>query len=99
MTIAEEQDVPLTQLWSIYITASVNLSALKLYRAALDYQDEALQLALRLEIPFYISRTYKYIGLAYGALQQFDLAFENVRRAYEQGKSREKDRDGKNMMA
>jgi CHAT domain-containing protein/tetratricopeptide (TPR) repeat protein len=99
MTIAEVQDVPPTQLWSIYIVASANLSALKLNRAALDYQDEALQLALRLKTPFYISRSYQNIGLTYGALRQFDLAFESVRRAYEQGKSRETERDGKNMMA
>jgi CHAT domain-containing protein/tetratricopeptide (TPR) repeat protein len=99
MTIAEVQDIPPTQLWSIYSVASANLSALKLNRAALDYQDEALQLALCSDNPGLISRTYQNIGLTYGALRQFDLAFENVQRAYEQGKSREKERDGKNLMA
>ena len=99
MTISEEQDAPATQLWSIYMAASMNLSAQKLYRAALDYQHEALQIGLAAKIPVYISRAYQNIGLTYGALHKFDLAFENIRRAYEQGKSRETERDGKNMMA
>jgi CHAT domain-containing protein/tetratricopeptide (TPR) repeat protein len=99
MTIAEEQGASPTQLWSIYIATSVNLGALRLYRAALDYQLEALQLALTSKIPGLISRSYQFIGLTYGAMRQFDLAFENVRRAYEQGRPLAVERSGKSIMA
>jgi CHAT domain-containing protein/tetratricopeptide (TPR) repeat protein len=99
ITTAEEQGAPQTQLWGVYIAASVNLSALKLYRAALDYQQEALHLALSMKKPRPISRSYENIGLTYGALRQFDLAFENIRRAYDEGKRRATEHDGKNMMA
>lgn len=95
-TVAQEADTSPMQLWAMYTAVSLNLSALHLHRAALDYQNEALQLALPLNSPLYLSRSYQYIGVTYGALHQFDLAFENVRRAYEQGK---RAADGQNMMA
>jgi len=95
--VAQEIGTPPKQRWGIYIAGSQNLSALQLYRAALDYQNEALQLALASGIPLLISRSYQYIGSTYGALGQFDLAFENMRRAYEQSKSI--GADGKSMMA
>jgi CHAT domain-containing protein len=95
--LAGEVDTPPQQLWGIYIAGSQNLSALQLYRAALDYESEALKLALASGIPLLISRSYQYIGLTYGALRHFDLAFENMRRAYEQGKPLAA--GGKSMMA
>jgi CHAT domain-containing protein/tetratricopeptide (TPR) repeat protein len=89
------------QIWGLHIATSLNLSALKLYRAALDYQQEALQLILALPrpVPLYISRSYQYIGLTYGSLGRFDLAVQNVRQAYEQGKTLAVERIGQNMMA
>ena len=99
MTIAEQQGASPGQLWSIHIATSLNLSALKLYRAALDYQHEALQLVSASGNPLLISRSYQYKGLTYGARRQFDLAFDNVRQAYEQGKPLAAERNGKNMMA
>ena len=87
MTIAQEEDASPAQLWNLYITVSQNLSALQLYRAALDYQNEALQLVLPpANSPPLLARSYNFIGVTFGAMQQFDRAFENVRRAYEQGK-------------
>jgi CHAT domain-containing protein/tetratricopeptide (TPR) repeat protein len=99
MNIAREEDALPRQKWGVYIAASLNLSALRLYRAALDYQREALQLALASGIPLLVSRSYQNIGLTYGSLRQFDLAFENVRRAYDQGKPLAAEPNGQNMMA
>jgi len=99
MATAEEEGASAMQRWGIYIAVSLNLSVLKLYGAALDYQKEALQLALASGVPLYISRSYQYVGLTYGSLQQFDLAIENVRLAYEQGKSLATERNGHNMIA
>jgi CHAT domain-containing protein/tetratricopeptide (TPR) repeat protein len=99
MTIAREDNALPRQQWGVYIAASLNLNALQLYRAALDYQHEALQLAFLSGIPLLISRSYQNIGLTYGSLRQFDLAFENVHRAYEQGRPLAAEPNGQNMMA
>ena len=93
-----ENERALDKIWRIQITISLNLYALELYRAALDYQKEALLLAETLP-PLYISRSYQHIGLTYGALGQFDLALQNVRLAYEQGKPLSGESLGQNMMA
>jgi CHAT domain-containing protein len=99
LDLALEQGAPPTRIWGIHIAASLNLTALQLYRAALDYQNEALQLVLPLRIPLYVSRSHQYMGLTYGSLGRFDLAVENVRLAYEQGQPLAGERMGQNMMA
>ena len=99
MVMAEQERASPAQWWGIHIAISLNLSALKLYRAALDYQHEALQLVMPTGSPIYISRSQQYLGLTYGALRQFDLALENVQRAYDQGMARGAERIGQNIMA
>lgn len=99
LAVAHNVIVPAAEVWSIHIAISLNLSARKLYRAALDYQNEALQLVLPSQAPLYLSRSYQYIGLTYGSLQKFDLAMQSVRQAYDQGKSLAAERNGQNMMA
>lgn len=93
-----ENERALDKIWRVQTTISLNLYALKLYRAALDYQKEALVLAQALP-PLYVSRSYQYIGLTYGALGQFDLALQNARLAYEHGKPLAGENMGQNMMA
>ena len=88
------------QIWGMHVALSLNLHVLKLYRASLDYQNEALQLVLRNpKATLYHSRSYRFLGLTYAALQRFDLAVENLRLAYEKGQSQASDRTGQNMMA
>ncbi len=99
MALADKDAASSRDLWAIYMATSLNLSVLHLYRAALDYQKEALQLVQPLGIPLYISRSYLYRGLTYGSLRQFDLGFESIRRAYGQGKPIASKRNGQNMMA
>lgn len=99
MAMAQVEGTPPIKLWGVHITVSLNLSELRLYRAALDYQTEALQLALQSGSPLYISRSYQFVGLTFGSLQQFDLALQNVRNSYEQGRPLSAQRIGQNMMA
>lgn len=99
LALAQKEQATPNDLWGIYTTTALNLSALQLYRATLDYQNEALQYAIRLGTPLLISRSHQYIGLTYGSLRQLDLAFENVRRAYEQARPLAAERNGQNMMA
>lgn len=96
---AEEDKSWPAHWWGIHIAVSLNLSALKLYRAALDYQHEALQLALPGGSPLFISRSKQSISRTYASLRQFDLALENTSDAYELGRTRASERIGKNIMA
>jgi CHAT domain-containing protein len=101
IAIADEEHVDMTQRWLLHIPISLNLFALKLYRAALDYQNEALQLALCApqNSPLSVSRSYQFIGLTYGSLRRFDLALENLHKSYEQGRRLAHEPNGLNMMA
>lgn len=99
LAVAQAEGVPATQLWGLHVAASLNLTALHLYRAAVDYQNEALQLALQSRQPLIISRSYQWLGLTYGSLRQFDLALKNLHHAYEQGRPLAHERNGQNMMA
>ena len=101
LTTAERQRAPPTEIWGIHITTSMTLTAIRLYRAALDYQKETLQLALASKVPapFFISRSYQHIGRSYGSLGQFELALQNIRLAYEQGQEIAKDPNGQSLMA
>ena len=100
LTLNEVKSIPDDIIWQAYIATSANLCNLKLYRAALDYQNEALQLlSSQPEAALTRSRNYQYIGITYGYLKQFDLAFQNVQLAYEQGKPLANERNGRSMMA
>ena len=99
LATAEKQRAPPNAIWGVYISTSLTLTAVKLYRAALDYQNEALNVALLSQSDLLRSRSYQYIGLTYGSLKQVELALQNVRLAYEQGKSVANEPIGQNMMA
>jgi CHAT domain-containing protein len=99
ITRAENERTAPTQLWGMYIAAAFNFNNLHINRAALDYQREALSIALDSQIPLYISRSYQYSGLSYGNLGAYDEALKNVRRAYEQGLPLAGEPNGQNMMA
>lgn len=96
---AETERARPMQVWGVHIAVSLNLTARELHRAAFDYQNEALKLALASGLPLYLSRSYQYIGLTYGALKQFDPAFQNMRLAYDQGKALSGQRNGQSIMA
>jgi len=100
LTLNEQTPATANDIWGIYIATSLNLCVLKLYRAALDYQNEALQiLSSAPETALTRSRNYQYLGLTYGYLKQFDLAFQNVQLAYDQGKPVANERNGQSIMA
>ena len=100
LSTAETYRAPPTDVWSIHLATSQALTAIRLHRAALDYQKESLEIALALNprSPLLISRSYQSLGRTYGSLRQFEPALQNVRLAYEQGQSTN-DRNGQSMMA
>ncbi|MFL6228575.1 MAG: CHAT domain-containing protein [Pyrinomonadaceae bacterium] len=85
--------------WGLYTAISFNFNLLHLDRAALDYQREALRLALDSKMPLYVSRSYEYLGETCGRLQLDDEAFDDLRRAYEEGEKVSGQPLGRNMMA
>jgi CHAT domain-containing protein len=87
------------QIWGIYIAIAFNFNALGYYQAALNYQREALQIALDSHRPLFISRSYQYIGLTYGRLKLYDEAIHHAQLAYQQGQALSSERNGLNMMA
>ena len=100
LDLTDKNEAQPNQMWGLHVAVSLNLSALKLYRPALDYQNEALQLVLsNRKGALYRSRSYQFIGITYAALRRFDLAVENLRLAYDEGKLLAAERNGRNMMA
>jgi CHAT domain-containing protein/cytochrome c-type biogenesis protein CcmH/NrfG len=100
LELVEKNEAQPAQIWGVHASLSLDLTALKLYRAALDYQNEALQLVMsNRNGALYRSRSYQFIGMTYGSLLRFDLAIENLLRAYDEGKPLAAERNGQNMMA
>lgn len=100
LALTNDVRVQPAQLWGLHVALSLNLHVLKLYRAALDYQNEALLLVLRnSKAALYHSRSYRFLGLTYASLRRFDLAVKNLQLAYEQGRLQASERSGQNMMA
>jgi tetratricopeptide (TPR) repeat protein len=64
LALTNSTEVQLGHLWGMHVALSLNFHVLKLYRAALDYQNEALQLVLRhSKAALLHSRSYGFLGL------------------------------------
>lgn len=87
------------QTWGIFTAIALNLNSLSLHRAALEYQKEALYLALEMDRPLIISRSYDYLGLTYGSLKIYDDAIRHVDLAFEAGRNLSGEHGGQEMMA
>ena len=101
LTLTREKGAEPLQSWGIVTAISLNLNALGLYQAALEYQKEALRLALEMkpERPLIVSRSYDYLALTYGSLNNYDSALMNVNMAFEAGKQLEDQHSKQEMMA
>jgi CHAT domain-containing protein/lipopolysaccharide biosynthesis regulator YciM len=96
---AEGSDPP--QTWGIFTAIGLNLNALGLHPAALEYQKEALRLAqeMKPERPLLISRSYDYLGRTYAALKDYDSARAYIDMAFAAGRKVTDERSGREMMA
>lgn len=99
LDLVQSEQLPRGQAWGTLVAISLNLWNLRLYRAAFDYQTEALDLALETKTPVKISRSYAYRGLTLSNLGLSDAAIQNIRMAYQQGEPLADKRIGQNMMA
>lgn len=98
-TLMEGESADAPQVWGIFTAVGLNLNSLGLHRAALEYQKEALALALALERPLLISRSYDYLGLTYGKIKLYDDALRNISLAFEIGDKLPDERSGREIMA
>lgn len=87
------------QTWGIFTAIALNLNSLGLHGAALEYQKEALRLALGMNRPLPISRSYDYVGQTYGNLKFYDDALRNIDFAFEVASKLSGERTGLEMMA
>ncbi len=87
------------QAWGILTAIAYNLKV-KLPEMALEYQKEALRLALDLkpERPLIISRSYDYLGQTYAKLKNYEVAVNNINLGFEYGRQLADERSGIEMM-
>lgn len=97
--LAETSESDSQQLWGTLNQIGFSMASLKLNAAALFYQKEALQLALKAGIPLLSSRSYSYVGAAYAAMQMYPQALDQATQAFEIGRSMNRETAGKEMMA
>lgn len=99
LALAETSESDSQQLWGALNQIGFSMASLKLNAAALFYQKEALQLALKAGIPLLSSRSYSYVGAAYAAMQMYPQALDQATQAFEIGRSMNRETAGKEMMA
>lgn len=99
LVLANDSSVPPPQAWALFTAIAFNLNSLGLHRAALEYQKEALLIALEMDRPLIISRSYDYLGLTYGSLKNYDDALKNIELAFKAVSGLSGERTGLEMMA
>jgi CHAT domain-containing protein/tetratricopeptide (TPR) repeat protein len=101
LALTREEGAEPLQTWGIFTAIGLNLQALDLHPSALEYQKEALRLALEMkpERPLIISRSYDYLGLTYASLKDYDSALAHIELAFEAGRRLAGERSGHEIMA
>ena len=80
-------DIDPLQKWRAYFYISLPLNRLGLQTAAVEYQKEALRLALELGRPLPVCRSYVNLGLMYGARGEYREALDNMHHAFDVAES------------
>lgn len=86
LALADGGPVEPLQRWGILVQVALCLSSRGMNTAALLHQKEALGLALRIDRPLLVSRSYGYVGAAYASLKMYAEALDSVTRAFEVGR-------------
>lgn len=71
--------------WRSYFYIAMPLNRLGLHAAAVEYQKEALRLAVEMQRPQVICRSYIHLGLMYGDQHNYKEAIQNVQVASDLG--------------
>lgn len=87
------------QAWQSYIGISLNLTSFGFASAALEFQKEALRLAIEMARPLIKSRSHQFLGLTYSSLKMYDEAISHVQQAIEIGRALKDEPNGMEMIA
>lgn len=101
LTLTDDDGAEPLQVWGVFTAIGLVLKSRNLHPAALEYQKEALRLALAMkpERPLIVSRSYDFLGLTYGSLHDYDSALMNINFAFEAGRKVADERSGVEIMA
>lgn len=87
------------QTWRHYAIVASSLNSSGLYDAAVEYQREALRLALAAGETSMVCVSYAHLGAIYGGRGEFGEAIVNAQRAFEVAKTRSSGPVGRGLMA
>ena len=87
------------QRWGLLVQVAFGLSSRGMNAAALLHQKEALSLALAMERPLLVSRSYGYVGSAYASLKMYAEAIDSASRAFDIGQAMPEGAGGVEIMA
>ena len=96
---ASADGVGANQLRLIYGVGAHCFACAGLYDAALDYQREALRLAIEADNPLLKSRAYVTMAAFYGKVKNYSLAIDNAKLAIEAAEPRANEPAGREMIA
>jgi CHAT domain-containing protein len=85
--------------WSLLNGIGFSMRALQLPAASLFFQREALNLAIAMNIPLLVSRSYSYLSSVYASMKMYEPAVNEAKQAFEVGRSIRFDSSGREMMA
>lgn len=87
------------QRWTMFVQIGFSMTAKRFFEAALLYQKQALEIALEMDRPMLLARSYGYVGFAYAALKKYQEALTNATKGYEVGSSFADTEEGRDQMA
>ena len=99
LNVAGAQMFDPVQTWIVYDVAAKCFTSVGCYVAALGYQQEALRIAVEMELPLNLSRCYSHLGTIYGKLENYDEAIKVTQKAFDVGKGLPDETAGRDMMA
>jgi CHAT domain-containing protein len=87
LALTSEAPTEPMQRWGMLVQIAFSMSSRELHQAALIYQKEALDIALKMGRPLVISRSYGYVGSEYAAMKMYAEGVNAATRAVETGAS------------
>jgi CHAT domain-containing protein len=85
--------------WGMLQQLAFDMGSQSLHQAALVYQKEALEVALKMGRPLITSRSYDYLGSEYAAVKRYADGVEAAKRAMEIGEAMPKNSGGMEIIA
>lgn len=85
LALARERPTQPRERWGLLTNVAFTLSSMRLNTAALYYHREALDLALEMDEPLRVSRSYGYVGAACAAVKLYGEAVANATHAFDMG--------------